>query len=70
VSLLPAPAVRGVPDEHESVVDWRLYCLLEAGYDQITARKVAKHTEIDLHRAVALVTEKGCKPLLAGKILV
>ena len=56
------------PDgEFAKVTGWRLHVLIEAGYPFETAEKIAE-SDVDLHRAVELVTQ-GCTPDVAEKIL-
>jgi hypothetical protein len=50
------------------IVDWRLAQLLRAGYGSEHALTIAVRTEVDLHRAVALV-RAGCPPETALRIL-
>jgi len=61
-------AVEDYPQtELEKVQDWRLHVLIEAGYPERQAKKVAQ-SEADLHLAVELVGV-GCDPVTATKIL-
>ena len=53
--------------EIAKVTGWRLHVLIEAGYPFETAERIAE-SEVDLHRAVELVTQ-GCSPDVAEKIL-
>ena len=53
--------------ERSKVESWRLHVLMEAGYPLIVAEQLAG-SEVDLHRAVELVT-LGCEPETAAKIL-
>lgn len=62
------PPREWAPVEHERVIAWRLHELLKAGYSVQTAELIAARTDIDLHRAVALV-KSGCEPAVAGLIL-
>jgi hypothetical protein len=55
-------------DERAKVEGWRLHVLMEAGYPLPLAEKVAQ-SGADLHEAVLLVTERGCRPELAAEIL-
>jgi hypothetical protein len=55
------------PSEHEKVVSWRLHVLIEAGYPETLATKIA-HSDADLHHAVELVTN-GCSHQTAADIL-
>jgi hypothetical protein len=54
-------------DEQSKVESWRLHVLMEAGYPLHLAERLAA-TEIDLHRAVALLRQ-GCEPTTAAEIL-
>ena len=58
------------PDEATKIHDWRLHCLIEAGYELEDARQLAQEPwhRVDLRAAVALV-ERGCPPHLAAAIL-
>lgn len=53
--------------ELERVTGWRLLQLLEAGYGQDEAERLAA-SGVDLHRAVGLVNA-GCDPVVATRIL-
>ena len=53
--------------ESSKVESWRLHVLMEAGYPLPLAEKLAG-TEVDLHRAVELVSQ-GCAPETAVEIL-
>lgn len=53
----------------DKVIDWRMHRLFQAGYDRTSAAAIAAQRAIDLHEAVRLVTERGCSPELAAKIL-
>ena len=52
----------------EEILDWRLGQLIEAGYDAEDALRLAVQTEVDLHRAAALL-RSGCPPETALRIL-
>ncbi|MDO8424265.1 MAG: hypothetical protein Q7S54_01485 [bacterium] len=54
--------------ERERVLAWREQGLIAAGYPLSLAVDLA-HSEADLHEAVRLVKELGCKPELAAEIL-
>ena len=54
-------------DEQGKVESWRLHVLIEAGYPLHLAERLAA-TEVDLHRAVALLRQ-GCDPTTAVEIL-
>lgn len=54
-------------DEQGKVESWRLHVLIEAGYPLHLAERLAA-TEVDLHRAVALLRQ-GCEPTTAAEIL-
>jgi len=47
---------------------WRLCCLLDAGFDDETARSLAGCVQVDLHALLELV-DRGCPPSLAARIL-
>ncbi len=53
--------------EQAKVEGWRLHILIEAGYTLSLAERLAG-SEVDLHRAVALL-EAGCSPETAAEIL-
>lgn len=53
--------------ERSKVESWRLHQLMEAGYPLPLAERLAG-SEVDLHRAVALL-EAGCSPETAAEIL-
>jgi hypothetical protein len=55
--------------ENDKVTGWRRDELVKAGYPEPYASWLAADVAIDLHRAVELVTRRGCDPLLAYKIL-
>ena len=55
-------------DERAKVESWRLHVLMEAGYPLPLAERVAQ-SNVDLHDAVSLVTERGCSPEVAARIL-
>jgi len=61
--------VRLVETEAERVFAWRHGELRRAGFDDRLAYKLALRTDVDLHRAVALVT-RGCPPEIAAQILI
>ena len=54
--------------ERAKVESWRLHVLMEAGYPLPLAERVAQ-SNVDLHDAVSLVTERGCSPEVAARIL-
>jgi hypothetical protein len=53
--------------EKSKVQSWRLHVLIEAGYPLPLAEKIAD-SEVDLHRAVEIVTS-GCGHETAARIL-
>jgi hypothetical protein len=55
-------------DERAKVESWRLHVLIEAGYPLPLAEQVAR-SAADLHAAVTLVSERGCRPEVAAQIL-
>lgn len=54
--------------DNDPVEAWRLHVLIEAGYPLKIAERLASVREVDLHRAVELVTA-GCRPAVAALIL-
>jgi hypothetical protein len=54
-------------NEKAKVQSWRLHVLIEAGYPLPLAEKIAD-SEVDLHRAVELVSS-GCGHETAARIL-
>jgi hypothetical protein len=50
------------------VVSWRRRQLVEAGFSERLARRVASDPSFDLHALIELV-ERGCPPTLAVRIL-
>jgi hypothetical protein len=65
----PVTTVEQERDERTKVESWRLHILVEAGYPLPLAERVAQ-SGADLHEAVTLVAERGCRPELAADILV
>jgi len=57
-----------VRDEKAKVESWRLHVLVEAGYPLPLAERLAQ-SGADLHEAVTLVADRGCRPELATEIL-
>ena len=55
-------------DEAAEVLAWRFDALCRSGYDLDAAAVLAANVQIDLHRAVELVS-RGCPPELAARIL-
>lgn len=55
-------------DERAKVESWRLHVLMEAGYPLPLAEQLAQ-SGADLHAAVMLVSERGCRPDVAAQIL-
>ena len=55
-------------NERSKVESWRLHVLMEAGYPLSLAERLAG-SDADLHRAVELVTRRGCQHETAAKIL-
>jgi hypothetical protein len=55
-------------DERAKVESWRLHVLVEAGYPLPLAERLAQ-SGADLHHAVTLVADRGCRPELAAEIL-
>ena len=62
-----APTAEFPQTEREKVESWRLHVLVEAGYPLPLAEKIA-HSEVDLHRAVELISS-GCTYETAAEIL-
>jgi hypothetical protein len=56
------------PDERAKVESWRLHVLVEAGYPLPLAERIAQ-SSADLHEAVTIVAERGCRPEVAAEIL-
>jgi hypothetical protein len=50
------------------IVAWRRRQLVQAGYSQAFARRLARDGLYDLHALIELV-ERGCPPALAVRIL-
>ena len=55
-------------DERAKVESWRLHVLIGAGYPLPLAERIAQ-SGADLHEAVALVAQRGCRPEVAAQIL-
>ena len=58
----------GENGEESDVIRWRWAALRRAGYDEESARELARRIEVDLHRAVDLV-RAGCPSELSYRIL-
>jgi hypothetical protein len=56
------------PTEQELVESWRATELERAGYPPAIAAELAARTDVDLHRAVEMLS-RGCSPELALSIL-
>jgi hypothetical protein len=54
--------------EWTRILAWRREQLTRAGYTDRDAADLAEHNHVDLHAAVALVSN-GCPPALAARIL-
>jgi hypothetical protein len=65
---MAAPTKPADPGVSDQILDWRLEQLIEAGYGTDDALRLALQTEVDLHRAVALLRH-GCPPETALRIL-
>jgi hypothetical protein len=65
---MDATELQIVETEEERVLDWREEELLRAGYPTVTARRLARRHDVDLHTAVDLI-RAGCDPKLAARIL-
>lgn len=61
-------AIDELRDERAKVESWRLHVLIEAGYPLPLAERIAQ-SGADLHDAVTLVSERGCDPDVATRIL-
>jgi hypothetical protein len=57
----------GENGEESDVIRWRRAALRRAGYDEASARELARRIDVDLHRAVDVV-RAGCPPELAYRI--
>jgi hypothetical protein len=55
--------------ENDKVTGYRREVLEQAGYPDPYATWLANDLDVDLHRAVDLVTKLGCEPVLAYRIL-
>lgn len=55
-------------DDSAKVEAWRLLVLIEAGFRQIDAERIAARFDVDLHVAVELL-ESGCPSVTAAEIL-
>lgn len=56
------------PPPTDEVVAWRRERLLAAGFDELTAGRLARDSATDLHAVLSLV-DRGCPPVLAARIL-
>jgi hypothetical protein len=66
---MAAANLTAIPElELEQVERWRLDSLRRAGYDPEAATVLASSHEVDLHRAIDLLTQ-GCPPAIALQIL-
>jgi hypothetical protein len=52
----------------EEVISWRCEQLVESGFPRALATSVAGDAHYDLHALIELV-ERGCRPVLAVRIL-
>jgi hypothetical protein len=59
---------RVIEADVDEVVGWRTDELRRAGYRDRAAQILARHTEVDLHLAVALIA-RGCPQRTALRIL-
>ena len=55
-------------DPSHRYIDWRMRCLLDAGFDEREARRIGQDPGYDLHALLELV-DRGCPPSLAVRIL-
>ena len=49
-------------------VNWRKRCLIAAGFPREAARELAADERVDVHALLEL-TDRGCPPALAARIL-
>lgn len=56
-----------IHEEYQTVLDWRLLRLMQAGYTRKSAIKIAEADYVDLHKACQLI--RSCEEKLALKIL-
>lgn len=68
VHLRPTGSPCGGSGPPVDVVLWRRCRLLEAGFDEVLARRVAGDPAMDIHALLDLV-DRGCPPELAVRIL-
>jgi hypothetical protein len=61
-------AMRAGMDKRDDVAQWRLDCLLGAGFAAPLALRLATTPGVDLHAMLDLV-DRGCPPDLAARIL-
>jgi hypothetical protein len=66
---MTAAEVQITESENDRVTRWRTETLERAGFDTDSATELAGRTDVDLHRAIALI-EQGCSPELALRILI
>jgi hypothetical protein len=62
------PAITPQDPEGSDIYVWRLDQLLQAGYSELNARKLAARAEVDLHQACDLLA-RGCPEETAFAIL-
>ncbi len=48
---------------------WRRHQLVAAGFDEVTAERLAADEQIDLHATLTLL-DQGCSPRLAAQIVI
>lgn len=65
---MPTAETNVVLSEQELVEHWRASELERAGYPAEIAAELSTRSDIDLHRAAAML-ERGCSPELAASIL-
>jgi hypothetical protein len=68
-AAMSATELNPTESESDRVERWRAEALERVGYDAVSALELAARSDVDLHRAIALV-EQGCPPELALRILV
>ncbi len=56
------------PRDARALANWRRMELLQSGFPQSLASRVARDERYDLHQLIELV-QQGCSPALAARIL-
>ena len=57
-----------MPSQTLKEENWRRFELIVAGFPPAIAEKIARRSDIDLHKAAELL-ERGCDPKVAFRIL-